>query len=165
MALKVFLALALAGSGAFAHELADSRELRLQIRGKSIEGLLVYRVPAGARAQMILASPAPAGTALVDAASLRLAPQALRGLRISGRAPRLLEARTRITPEGGLEAAMLLSAPASAELSLAVEGGAPLPALLEGERLTLLSGAGSAVPGGLALRPRAGLPCRVRLRP
>jgi hypothetical protein len=166
MAMRCFVAAALLAGSVSAHQLSDSRELRLQVSAGKLLGLLVYRVPPGPRAQMVFAPPAPKAKKRIDGAALRLAPQALRGLRIGGRAPRLSEGKTRLTAEGGVEAALLVEAELAPELTLEVLAGPPLPAQLlapAGTQLTLLSGAGRPIEDGLELHPRSDLPCRVRI--
>jgi hypothetical protein len=166
MAVRSFVIAALLAGSASAHQLTDSRELRLQVSEGKLLGLLVYRVPPGPRAQLVFTPPAPKAKKRIDSAALRLAPQALRGLRIGGRAPRLTEGKTRLTPDGGVETALLIEAELAPELTLEVGGGPPLPTLLlapAGTRFTLLSGAGRPIEDGLELHPRSDLPCRVRI--
>lgn len=148
-------------SGLLAHGAPETRELRLQVAGKRVEGLLVIRVPP-ATARLLFAAPPERATARIDSLSLRLAPSALRGLRLGGRAPRLLEGKARLTPEQGVEAALLIDADFKDELL--IEGALPVLFVApRGRELRLVSGPGRAVEEGLELHPRTDLPCRVRV--
>lgn len=174
------------GAGeARAHVPVATRTLRLQIDPDGLTGLLVYRLPQGKGTQLLLAVPqglAPGDSRSADkpgeSIALRLAPDALRGLRVAvgekdaqARPPTLQEARARLDASGAVEAALLLRAagraPAAGELiRLEVEAGLPLPITLiapTGTALVLIEGAGRAAPGGLSLHPRAGAPCVVRV--
>ena len=133
-----------------------------------------FTLPAGRDAERLLA--APPGLALGDP----VAAQALRGLHLSvgpdetALRPaqlKLVEAKARRTRTGGIDAMLLvsieqrLSIPSIVELS--VTEGPRVRATLgaaAGVELSLLAGVGKPVQGGLALRPRAGKPCRVRIQ-
>jgi hypothetical protein len=157
---RVFLAALLLAGTALAHTPAESRALRLQIAGQRVEGLLIVKVPRAAAA-MLFATPSPAAGA-IDGVSVKLAPSALRGLRIGGAAPRVLEGKARLGADG-VEAALLIDAPLKAEI--VVEGAVPITFVApKGRKLLLVDGPGREVEGGLQLRPRADLPCKVRLQ-
>jgi hypothetical protein len=140
--MRAALLACLLSSSAFAHTAAPTRSLRLQLEEGSIAGLLIYRLPPGPRAQVLLAVPSALtarGGNAGEALGLRLAPEALRGLRFwlgrvplapapaadaplaaaapatapaaaSATAPVLLEARARKDSSGALEAALLIRA-------------------------------------------------------
>ena len=155
-------------SAAQAHGASATRTLRLQLQPDGVEGLLVYRAPP-LQARLFAV---PAGATPL---ALRLAPEALRGLSLSlgpePLPPRTVDFKSRALLGGALEASLVLrfrAAPprAGQVLRVAVEEGVPLPVQLfgpTGTRLVLLKGPGAAIDGGLALHPRPGTPCEVRL--
>jgi hypothetical protein len=178
------VALFSAAPAARAHRGEATRSVRLQISTGGVEGLLVYRVPPGPSAQLLLGVPrglVPGerpGESDEQALGARAAPEALRGLRAAvgpegalpaSTPPRLLEAKARRTASGGIEAFLFVRlaerAPAPGELVLLeAESGLRLRATLsaaEGTRLARKKGVGRAAAGGLALRPRPGRPCAV----
>ena len=140
-----------------AHAPLPSRTLRLQLEHGRLQGLLRLHLPAAA-ARVYAAAP-DLGVALV--------PAALAGLRIGEAQASVREARARRLPDGGVDAVILLDVGAApSPLRIAVEAGPPLPIELlaaSGVRLHLDDGPGSAIRGGLALRPRPGLPCVVSI--
>ena len=152
---RAFAAIALAATASFAHAPMKTRALRLQLQRGQLEGLLELHVPAAA------AAPYEA------AADLRvaLAPAALEGLHLGPLLVKVAEASVRKNPDGSLDASFLLAPqPAPARLRISVEAGLPLPIELIAEtglKLTLRSGPGAPVAGGLSLRPRPGVPCDV----
>jgi len=185
--LALLFALGWPGWAARAHTAVATRTLRLQLEKDGISGLLSYRLPQGKGTQLLLAVPqglAPGDPRGVrsengEALALRLAPEALRGLRVrlgDGDAaavpPELREARARQDVSGAIEALFLLRVQSRATvpgetLRVEVETGLPLPVTLiapSGIALELLEGAGRAQPGGLSLHPRSGAPCKVRIK-
>ena len=175
-----------------AHTFYPVRSLRLQLRLNApqagpaagfVEGLLTYTEPAGAGADLLFGIPqgmAPgerAGGDPMKAIALRLAPEALRGLRLGmlsathaagsrAAAPELLEANARKTRNGGVEAAYYIrfagSISSGAVLRLELNSGIALPVELlapTGTTLRLISGLGKPIAGGLALNPRPEAPC------
>lgn len=130
-----------------------------------------FTLPPGREAQRLLA--APPALALGDP----IAAHALRGLQLSvgpdetalrPARVRIVEANARRTRTGGVDAMLLI----------AVDEPLPIPSLIElssservratlgapaGFDLSLAAGVGRPVKGGLALRPRADRPCRVRI--
>lgn len=177
--------IALCAQPAGAHRGEAQRDLRLQLKGTQLEGLLQYTLPPGREVQRITAAPPGlipgerAGASLEETLGARVAVEALRGLAIAfgpdevhlQAAPiRLVEAKARKTQTGGLEALLLLRvegaalAPGFIELSSTAKPRvrALLTATKSGS-LSLASGVGKASTEGLALRPREGLPCRIRL--
>jgi hypothetical protein len=146
---------------AAAHAPVPSRTLRLQLQGGQLEGLLTLHLPAAAaRAYGAATDPAVA-----------LVPLALAGLRIEADGkplrPKVSDARARALPGGALDELILLEVGAArSALRIAVEAEPPLPIDLlaaTGTRLTLTSGPGAPMHGGLSLRPRPGLPCEVTI--
>ena len=175
-----------AAAPALAHRGEAQRELRLQIQGSTAEGLLRYTLPAGIAAKRLLAAPpglVPGERAqdpLEQTLGKRAAAEALRGLRFSIGADQgslrpaaitLIEAKGRQTATGGLEALLLVRLEAAilapSVLEIATGGGGPRIRAALGAvaplRTSLISGVGKARPGGLTLRPRPGMPCRVQI--
>lgn len=161
------LALSISAAG-LAHGAGATRTLRVQLQPDGVEGLLVYRAPA--QQARLLAAPASA-----TPVALRMAPEALRGLAVAlGKEPlppRTLDFKARALPDGAVQSSLLLrfrdAPPRAGEvLRFAVEEGGPLPIEVfapTGTQLSLLRGPGAAIDGGLALHPRPGAPCDVRL--
>ena len=179
------VSIALCAPAARAHRGEAKRDLRLQLEGTQLEGLLQYTLPPGREVQRLMAAPPGLipgerpGASLEETLGARVAIEALRGLAISfgpdeahlQAAPiRLVEAKARKTQTGGLEALLLVR----------VEGAAITPGLIElsstakprvralltapkNGSLSLASGVGKASTEGLSLRPREGLPCRIRV--
>ena len=157
----VAVATVAAATVAQAHAPLPTRSLRLQLQRGRLQGLLRFHLPAAA-ARVYSAAP--------DLA-VALLPAALAGLRLEAAGLALPiavpEAHARALPDGSVEAVFLLDAGAAASpLRLAVEAATPLPVELlaaSGVSLHLDDGPGTAVRGGLLLRPRPGLPCVVSL--
>jgi len=179
------VSIALCAPSARAHRGEAKRDLRLQLKGTQLEGLLQYTLPPGREVQRLTAAPPGlipgerAGAPLEETLGARVSTEMLRGLAIAfgpdeehlQSAPiRLVEAKARKTRTGGLEALLLLR----------VEGAAVAPGLIElastakprvrvlltsakDRSLSLASGVGKASTEGLSLRPREGLPCRIRI--
>ena len=181
-----FSAFAVAAFFAFAaqaHRGEAKRDLRLQLNGTQLEGLLSYSLPPGRAAQRVLAVPPGlipgerTDQPLEEVLGARVAAEALRGISVSYGSDAehlahakltLVEAKARKAQSGGLEALLLVR----------VEGQLPAPGLLElastalprvrvlltavnAGSLALVSGVGKADAEGLALRPREGLACRI----
>ena len=130
--------LALAPATARAHSAEATRSVRLQFGPGGVEGLLVYRLPPGPAARLLLGVPqgllpgehatrnaggkaaaqhTASGPTAEEILGARAAPEALRGLRAAvgpetalpaAAPPRLLEAKARRTRGGGVEALLLV---------------------------------------------------------
>lgn len=157
---------------ALAHSFAATRSLRLQLEPGGVEGLLSVHLGARqARVYGVRAGGAPTAQRLAG----RLAPEALRGLSLAlDGAPldaQVAEARGRPAPDGAIDAALLVRFAGVAVrpgqvLQVSLDEGGPLPIQLiapSGQRLALLGGAGTPIAGGLALHPRKGAACTVRV--
>jgi hypothetical protein len=174
-------------SPARAHKFDPVRSMRIQIQAGKIQALLSLAVPQGLLAQKLLAIPPglvpgeKADEPVEKTLGKRAALEALRGLHVQigaeagplQSAPfELMEAKARKNRSGGLESMALLRIQAdlpsgAAILVLQAESGPALRATLAAAdyKLELLEGVGRASADELALRPRPGRPCRVRLAP
>ena len=155
------LAVTIFATASIAHAPAPSRALRLQLQAGALQGLLEFHLPAAA-ARLYAPARDPA---------VALVPVALAGLQIEadGAAlqPKVSDASVRPQPDGALDASFLLAiGPALHSLRISADSGAPLPVTLiaqSGVKLSLQDGPGAPIRGGLALRPRPGLPCLISI--
>jgi hypothetical protein len=145
-----------------AHAPVPSRSLRLQLSDGRLQGLVEFHLPAqGARVYSAAPDLALAST-----------PAALAGLRfeVDGafRQAKVARASAARTAEGAVNTRLLLEVgPVAKSLRVFVEAEPPLPITLvaqTGLKLRLDSGPGAPIAGGLALRPRPGVPCAVSIR-
>lgn len=136
---------------AAAHTPVATRTLKLHVSDGRLEGVLTFHLPA-AGAQVYALAPDPA---------VALVPRATAGLRIEPLQPKIKQATARRGPDGSIDATYLLDAgPSAPALTIHVEAEPPLPIDLDGP-FTLESGPGAARKGGLSLRPRPGMPCKI----